>query len=71
MLGPVSAVARRLGIAALTLGLGALAACANGTNAASPMPPLRDRNYACQVVGPGETQEDEVLCEENKRPLDR
>ena len=28
--------------------------------------PTRDRNYLCQVLAPGETIEDEALCEENK-----
>ena len=31
-----------------------------------PLPPTRDRNYLCQQLAPGETMEDEALCEENK-----
>jgi hypothetical protein len=51
----------------------ALAACSSGSSSStsSRLPPLRDRNYLCQVPGPGDTHEDEVLCEENKRPLER
>lgn len=30
------------------------------------MPRTRDRNYMCQVLAPGETIEDEALCEQNK-----
>jgi hypothetical protein len=33
------------------------------------LPPLRDRNYLCQMPGPNDTHEDEVACEDNKRPL--
>ena len=31
------------------------------------LPPTKDRNYLCQALAPGETFEDEALCEENKR----
>ena len=51
-------------IACLVL-LPGLAACAT-SGAPAPMPPTRDRNYLCQVLAPGETFEDEALCEENK-----
>ena len=51
--------------ASLLLLLPALAACAT-SGAPAPMPPTRDRNYMCQVLAPGETIEDEALCEENK-----
>ena len=30
------------------------------------LPPTRERNYLCQALAPGETFEDEALCEENK-----
>jgi hypothetical protein len=42
-----------------------LAAC-QSSGEPSPMPRTRDRNYMCQVLAPGETIEDEALCEENK-----
>jgi hypothetical protein len=62
-----SRLARRAGAAALLLVLGGLTACqSSGTPA--PMPPLRERNYDCQTLGPGDTQEDEALCEYNKHP---
>ena len=42
-----------------------LAAC-QSSGEPPPMPRTRDRNYMCQVLAPGETIEDEALCEENK-----
>jgi len=45
--------------------LPALAAC-QSSGEPPPLPRTRDRNYLCQQLGPGETFEDEALCEENK-----
>ena len=45
--------------------LAALAACQPAGDPTA-MPRTRDRNYLCQQLGPGETFEDEALCEENK-----
>ena len=42
-----------------------LAAC-QSPGEPPPMPRTRDRNYMCQVLAPGETIEDEALCEQNK-----
>ena len=42
-----------------------LAAC-QSSGEPPPMPRTRDRNYMCQVLAPGETIDDEALCEENK-----
>jgi hypothetical protein len=42
-----------------------LAACQSSGEPAR-LPPTRDRNYLCQALAPGETFEDEALCEENK-----
>ena len=50
----------------LFLLLPVLAACQSSGEPAR-LPPTRDRNYLCQVLAPGETFEDEALCEENKR----
>jgi hypothetical protein len=49
----------------LLLLLPVLAACQSSGEPAR-LPPTRDRNYLCQVLAPGETFEDESLCEENK-----
>ena len=49
----------------LLLLLPVLAACQSFGEPAR-MPPTRDRNYLCQALAPGETFEDEALCEENK-----
>jgi hypothetical protein len=49
----------------LFLLLSALAACQT-SGKPEPLPPTRDRNYLCQSLAPGETIEDEALCEENK-----
>jgi hypothetical protein len=48
-----------------------LAACAAACQPVRPdqLPPLRERNYLCQLPGPDDTHEDEVACEDNKRPL--
>ena len=61
---------RRAGAAALLLMLGTLTAC-QSSGAPESMPPLRDRNYACDVYGPGDTYQDEVLCQYNKHTTDR
>jgi hypothetical protein len=55
------------GIAAAMLAACAAAAC----QPVQPdqLPPLRERNYLCQLPGLGDTHEDEVACEDNKRPL--
>ena len=45
--------------------LSVLAACQT-SGRPEAMPPTRDRNYLCQDLAPGETMEDEALCEENK-----
>ena len=42
-----------------------LAAC-QSSGEPPRLPPTRDRNYLCQSLAPGETFEDEALCEENK-----
>ena len=63
-------VARRAIAAALLLALGGLAAC-QSSGPPPPMPPLRDRNYACDVYGPGDTYQDEVLCQYNKHTTER
>jgi hypothetical protein len=60
--------ARQAGAAALLLL--ALSAC-QASGAPQSMPPLRDRNYACDVYGPGDTYQDEVLCQYNKHTTDR
>jgi hypothetical protein len=49
----------------LLLLLPVLAACQSSGEPAR-LPPTRDRNYLCQALAPGETFEDESLCEENK-----
>lgn len=49
----------------LLLLLPVLAACET-SGKPEPLPPTRDRNYLCQSLAPGETIEDEALCEENK-----
>jgi len=49
----------------LLLLLPVLAACQT-SGKPEALPPTRDRNYLCQVLAPGETIEDEALCEENK-----
>jgi len=51
--------------ACLLLLLLVLAACQTSGKPAA-LPPTRDRNYLCQALAPGETFEDESLCEENK-----
>jgi hypothetical protein len=56
-----------LALAGAVLMLLGLLGCQAGPPA--PMPPLRERNYNCQQLGPGDTQEDEVLCETNKHPF--
>jgi len=38
-----------------------------GQSSRSMLPPLRERNYLCQMPGPDETHEDEVACENNRR----
>ena len=54
--------------AAVTLCL-MLLGCGGQPPQQGTLPPLRDRNYLCQMPGIGETHEDEVACEDNKRPL--
>lgn len=49
----------------LLLLLPVLAACQAGGKPEA-LPPTRERNYLCQQLAPGETFEDEALCEENK-----
>ena len=55
----------RAWVACLLAMLPMIAAC-ESSGQPSPMPRTRDRNYMCQVLAPGETIEDEALCEENK-----
>ena len=57
---------RAAALAALLLA-GAVAACQPVRP--DQLPPLRDRNYLCQMPALGDTHEDEVACEDNKRPL--
>lgn len=54
------------GVTAATLA--ALAAAACQPLRPDQLPPLRERNYLCQLLGPDDTHEDEVACEDNKRP---
>src|SRR5215470_17333405 len=60
--GERSAIA---GWGCLLLLLPVLAACQTAGKPEA-LPPTRDRNYLCQALAPGETFEDEALCEENK-----
>ena len=53
------------GWACLLLLLPVVAAC-QASGKPEALPPTRDRNYLCQALAPGETFEDEALCEENK-----
>jgi hypothetical protein len=69
MATPGSGLGRRAGAAAILLALVSLAAC-QSLGPPMPKPPLRERNYDCQTLGPGDTQEDEALCEYNKHPSD-
>jgi hypothetical protein len=48
--------------------LAALTAAACQPVRPDQLPPLRERNYLCQLLGPDDTHEDEVACEDNKRP---
>jgi hypothetical protein len=47
----------------------ALSGCGGQPSGPQMLPPLRERNFLCQMPGPNETHEDEVACEDNKRPL--
>jgi hypothetical protein len=60
---PTAGILLRVG-AVLLLSL-ELSACA-GSRQPPPLQITRERNYLCQQLAPGETIEDETLCEENK-----
>jgi hypothetical protein len=70
MAAPASGLMQRVGAPAMLLVIAGLTAC-QSSGPPPPMPPLRERSYACQVLGPGDTHEDEVLCELNKHMLER